>query len=507
MPEATNSGRMIQGFEVPRRPWWKRHWKPLAAAALALVLVAVGLRYWDEFTCGGPGNGVRLIGGQCVGITDDAHVFHDDFADIQGKIAAENDRVSEGVESGESEAVKIAYLGTFSFGEVSPMDPGRMLRALEGAYTAQKVANGSPTFGDPTPEIQLELANIGGQQTQWEPVVDQLLPMTEDDIPLVAVTGMGVSVDSTRDIAERLSSENIPMVSSAVTADGLEHGEIPGLLRAAPSNTEYVKALREYMEGLDEDTSATLVYDENDPDLFVTTLRQAYEEHLADYTEGSAQEYRGTTVGESSAPGLYTAITMNLCTSASDTVFFAGRAPDLDDFLYALSIRSCDHIPMRVVFAVTGLSVLQDDEVMGYLEDGDISLVYASATDPRWEDATPGEDGPPGYGKFVEAYREYVGDDTGAFEDGYALVNHDAVGVAAQAVRISNLREGDELPTAPEVFSQLMLLNSAHAVSGGGGTLSYTDQLAGEAAGRYVPIVELPLDGEQPLEDPYVTGD
>ncbi|WP_239647090.1 ABC transporter substrate-binding protein [Nocardiopsis salina] len=507
MPEATNSGRMIQGFEVPRRPWWRRHWKSLAAAALALVLVGVGLRYWDEFPCGGPGNGVRLIGGQCVGITDDAHVFHDDFEEIQSKIAEENDRISEAVEADDSEAVKIAHLGTFSFGEVGPMDPGRMLRALEGAHAAQMAANHSPRFGDRTPEIQLELANVGSQQAQWEPVVDQLVPMAEDDTPLVAVTGMGVSIDSTRDIAERLSGENIPMVSSAVTADGLEHGEIPGLLRAAPSNTEYVRALREYMDGLDEDTSAALVYDENDPDLFVTTLRRAYEEHLADFTEGSAQEYRGTTVGESSTPGLYTAITMNLCTAATDTVFFAGRAPDLDDFLYALSIRSCDHIPMRVVFAVTGLSVVQDDEVMGYLEDGDISLVYASATDPRWENATPGEGAPEHYGDFLDAYREHVGDDAGAFDNGYALVNHDAVGVAARAVRLSNLREGEELPTAEEVSSQLMLLNSAQEVEAGGGTLSYEDHMEGEAAGRYVPVVELPLEGGQPLEDPYVTGD
>ncbi|MBE2998267.1 hypothetical protein IDM40_06045 [Nocardiopsis sp. HNM0947] len=479
----------------------------MAAAALALVLVAVGLRYWDEFTCGGPGNGVHLIGGQCVGITDDAHVFHEGFEEIQGKIAAENDRVAEAVESGENQAVKIAYLGTFSFGEVGPMDPVRMLRAIEGAYTAQMTANQSPRFGDRTPEIQLELANVGSQQAQWEPVVDQLVPMTEDDIPLVAVTGMGVSIDSTRDIAERLSSENIPMVSSAVTADGLDDGDIPGLLRAAPSNTEYVRALREYMDGLDEEPAGTLVYDRNEPDLFVSTLRSAYEENLADFTEGSAQEYGGTTVGESSSSGVYTPISMNLCWNATDTVFFAGRAPDLDDFLYTLSIRDCDHIPLKIVFAVTGLSVIQDDDVMGYLEDGNMSLIYASATDPRWENATPGDDAPEHYGDFVNSYREYVGDDTGAFDNGYALVNHDAVGVAARAVRISYEGDEEQPPTASEVFSQLMLLNSAHEVRGGGGMLSYTDETEGEAAGRYVPVVELPLEGDQPLEDPYITGD
>ena len=505
MPEDTKKDRRITGFGWGARgPWWKRHWRSLTAGALALVLLAAGLRYWDEFLCGAPGNGVRFVEGQCVGITDAGHVFHDDFADIQQSIAEENARVAD---EGGGQAVKIVHLGTFTFGAVSPMDPGRILRNIEGAHTAQMVANRSPRFGDPTPQIQLELANVGGQQHQWEPVVDDLVEMTEDDVPLVAVTGMGVSIDSTRDIAQRLSGENIPMVSSAVTADGLEHGEIPGLVRAAPSNTEYVLALRSYLEGLDEEPDATLVYDKNDPDLFVTSLREAYEEHLTDFTDGHAQEYEGTTVGEPGSSGLYTTMALNVCWARSDTLLFAGRAPDLKDFLSSLAIRQCNDQHLRVAFAVTGLSVLQDEEVMGALEEGNMSLLYASATDPRWDGALPGVNAPEHYGGFANAYREYVGEEEGALENGYALVNHDAVAVATSAVRISNQSGSEELPTATQVFSHLMLLNSAHEVSAGGGTLSYSDRMAGESAGRFVPIVEVPLDGDDPLEDPYRTGD
>lgn len=505
VPEDTKKDRQIPGFgRGSRRPWWKRHWKPLTAGVLVLVLVVTGLRYWDEFLCGMPGNGVRFVDGQCVGITDDGHIFHDDFADIQQSIAEENARVAD---EGEGRTVKIAHLGTFTFGEVSPMDPGRMLRAIEGAHTAQMVANHSPRFGDTTPQIQVELANVGGQQHQWRTVVDELVEMTEDDVPLVAVTGMGVSIESTRDIAESLSAENIPMVSSAVTADGLEHGEIPGLVRAAPSNTEYVLALRSYLEGLDEEPDATLVYDKNDPDLFVSSLREAYEEHLTDFTDGHAQEYEGTTVGDPNSSGLYTTMALNVCWAGSDTLFFAGRAPDLKDFLSSLAIRQCNDQHLRVIFAVTGLSVLQDEEVMGFLEDGNMSLVYASATDPRWDGGSPGVDAPEHYGGFANAYREYVGEEEGALDNGYALVNHDAVAVAVSAVRISNQSESDELPTATQVFSHLMLLNSAHEVHAGGGTLSYSDRMTGESAGRFVPIVEVPLQGDDPLGSPYRTGD
>lgn len=488
-----------------RMRWRRRLWLGLAVF-LALVLVVGVLHLWEELTCGGYDSGVRSVDGQCVGITDAGHIFHDSYSDVQNLIAAENDRVEE--EAG-GEAVTIAFLGTFTFGEVSPMDPGRMLRSLEGAYTAQMRANHTHHFSDPKPQIRLVLANIGGQQEQWETVVDDLLPMAEDpEAPLVAVTGMGVSIESTQQIAERLSTANMPMVSSALTADGLEHREIPGLLRAAPSNTQYVRALRAYMDGLEEKPRATLVYDLNEPDLFVTTLRQAYEDQLSGFTVGHPQEYVGTTVEEFPRAGLFNSVTLNVCASNNDTVLFAGRSPDLNEFLASLAQRGCKERHLRILFAVTGLSVLDDEESMDHLRQGNMSLVYASGIDPRWRTSVGEDNVPEHYVAFASAFHSHVGGgDESALNNGYALVNHDAVAVATEAVRVSNEGALEELPTAEEVYAQLMLLNSAHAVPAGGGVLSYSDNLAGEAVGRLVPIVELPMEEDTPLPDPYVIRD
>ncbi|GAA1439489.1 hypothetical protein [Nocardiopsis tropica] len=503
---------------VPRSPlleWWRR-WRRLAVPALVLLLLVPAALYWNVFTCGGPASGVRSVGGQCVGVTDGGYVYHGDYTGIQASIAEENARVAA---EGDGHVVRVALLGTLTFGDVSPMDPVRMRRSLEGAYTAQMRANHTRVFSDNKPGIQLLLANMGSRQEQWEPVVDDLVEMAEDETnPLVAVIGMGVSIDSTRDVAARLNEHDISMVSSAVTADGLEHDETEGLMRAAPSNTEYVRALRRYLdgrEGTEEPPSATLVYDATEPDLFVTTLRDAYEDQLDDHISGHPQEYVGTTVGDTPQAGLFETVTQNVCASENDTVLFAGRAPDLDAFLESLAYRSCLDRPLRVLFVATGLTILNDREAMARLEEGNTTLVYASAIDPRWGTGDPSADVPPDYASFVNAFHEYGADpeavpdvgDTTAFNNGYALVNHDAFAVAATAIRMTNrmdLQGGP--PTASMVGSQLMLLNNAYRVPAGGGVLNYSDEYGGEAAGRYVPVVEVPLEGDLPLPAPYVIG-
>lgn len=505
---------------------WKRVLLLGFAAVLALVLVATTVAFWDRFGCGGPDSGVREVDGQCVGVTDGSFPFDDKFRDVQDRIKEENDRVADLGESG-TPVVRVAFLGILTFDPVSPMDSERMLRSLEGAYTAVRRANDTQNFGDRTPQIQLVLANVGSQQEQWAPVVDELVAMSEDELrPLVAVTGLGVSVTSTRDIAERLNAHGIPMVSSAVTADGMSHGPaglddggddenpaLAGVIRVVPSNNEYVRALGAYLDTVPEPVRALIVYDNDtdDRDLFVDTLREAYEEHLADYLDADKQPFPGTTIGAAPRSGMFDRIAGNVCNTEVNTVLYAGRAPDLDAFLDALDSNTCRiDEPLRVLFVATGLSVVNDEKTMRIVADNDITLVYASGIDTRWETADPGSAAVPrGYARFRDAYLSYVPEATvEGLTNGYALVNHDAVAVAATAVRMTN-EAGQEAgtPTPGEVRDRLMLLNSAHTVEGGGGTLSYNSDGRGEANGRYVPIVELPLaESGEPMPDPYVIG-
>ncbi|GAA1465037.1 hypothetical protein NE857_01700 [Nocardiopsis exhalans] len=508
---------------------WKRVLLLGFAGVLTVVLVTTTVAFWDQFTCGGPGSGVREVDGECVGVTDGSFSFGPEFEDIQKRIKAENDRVADLADE-ENPVVRVAFLGILTFDEVSPMDPERMLRSLEGAYTAVRRANDTQNFGDQSPQIQLVLANVGSRQEQWKPVVEQLVAMSDDrDRPLVAVTGMGVSVTSTRDIAERLNEESIPMISSAVTADGLAHGPggindggdeenpaLPGVIRVVPSNNEYVRALGDYLDAEPDPVRALIVYDNDtdERDLFVDTLREAYEEHLSDYLDADdyEQPFEGTTLGDTPSKAKFNIIARNVCNTGVNTVLYAGRAPDLDVFLDSLDSIPCRlDEPLRVLFVATGLSAANNDKTMGIAEANDINLVYASGFDTRWETAPPGSEAvPEGYEKFRNAYLHYLPDaEVEGLVNGYALANHDAVAVAASAVRMTNDEEGVEGPLTPRaVRSMLMLLNSEYPVEAGGGTLSYRSTgSSGEAIGRYVPIVELPLgDSREPLPDPYVIG-
>lgn len=493
------------------------------AAGLVLAVVATMLLLGDRFTCGGPGSGVREFEGRCIGVTEGGYVFHEDFTEVQARIKAENERIDQ--EAIGLPVVRVAFLGTLSLDGAGPMDSARMNGSLEGAYTAQMRANHTGAFGDRSPRIQLVLANMGDRQQGWRRTVDDLIAMSQDEErPLVAVTGLGVSIDSTREVAEALHAHEIPMVSSAVTADGLAHGPegindagdeeepaLPGVIRVAPSNNEYVKALKSHLGGLAEPVRAIIVHDQSEPDLFVSTLKQAYDEHLHMYTEGrSVQTYTGTTVIDPPPPGLFSDVVDNVCATDADTVFFAGRAPDLDALLERLSFSSCER-PMRILFVATGMSMLAQEKEMDLIEEQDVTLVYASGIDPRWNMApADSTDVPEGYWAFHEAYKKYLdvsGNEVEGLHNGYALVNHDAVAVAASAIRMTNA-QGSELqtPTAGAVQARLMLLNTAKSqVKVGGGTLSYSPESAGEAIGRYVPIVELPLrESIGPEANPHV---
>ncbi|MBB6171535.1 ABC-type branched-subunit amino acid transport system substrate-binding protein [Nocardiopsis mwathae] len=483
-------------------PPQRRTWLRRAAIAMALVVLAgIGVWSYPAWMCGGPRSGIALVDGECVGVTDGAFVFDQRFDAIQERIKAENDRVAE---QGRPH-VRVALLTTLTPTDVSPLDASRVRSALEGAYVAQMRANHGVEFGDRLPLVQLYLANEGSRQEQWEPVARRLAEMTADDeAPLVAVIGMGVSITATADAAHYFSAKDIPMVSAVVTADGLDHDAIPGLLRASPSNTDYVTALRAYIEEREELESGILVYDSNEPDLFVSTLRTAYERELPELLRFPPQPFRGSTMGDDVRAGLFDAVTRNICTAGPDVVVYAGRTHDLHGLVDALSVRVCRDEPLTLVFSVTGLSVLEDEEALAQLEDGNITIAYASATDPGWSrdlDAAPEH-----FPAFLAAYEDFSGRSGDALADGYAVMHHDAMATAVGAIRIAQPAEGQELLPS-HVLDALLLLQTEHSVPGASGTLSFSQTRGGNPGGKVIPVIE--VAGPQSIRaaegEPYIT--
>ncbi|WP_226962021.1 MULTISPECIES: type 1 periplasmic-binding domain-containing protein [Streptomyces] len=490
-------------WEPPRRRGlWVLSGLLVAVVAVAALLL---VRDWlAERDCGG--SELTDRGGECVGVSDGSPPFlppeagdalADRFREIQQLIQRENERVAD--EGGT--AVKVGLLSTLTADERGPHSPTRVLHALEGAYTAQMRANHGRQLGDPTPQIQLLLANAGSRHDKWEPAVDRLVGMTDDDIPLVAVAGLSMSSEHSRAAAERLAEHGIPLVAASASADRLNAETIPGLVRVTASNTDFVTALAAYVHARDELDEAVLVHDTRAPDLHVTTLTDAFRAELAtELGDNPDQPFQGTSIGESAAPALFRAAVQNVCATEADMVLFAGRAADLDAFVESLHSRPCRGRPISVLFAETGPVI--DESERERLADSHITVVQASAMDPAWSaDGGANSEAPAGFADFYAAFDEHVPfeeDVPAALRDGYAVANHDALAVAVQAIRLTHAQAPEEPLTPSRVTDALFLLHLDNAVPAASGTLEFTVDRAGDPGGKPVPIIETPPGDERP---------
>ncbi|MCC3761654.1 ABC transporter substrate-binding protein [Glycomyces sp. TRM65418] len=473
-------------------------------AVVAVAAVVFGPRLWADLRCGGLGSGVRELGGECVGVTDGSFVFQDQFTRIQEDIKAENDWAARQAAAEGLPLVRIALLTTLTTTEDSAMSADKIQSALEGAYVALHRANRTQELGDRLRYVQLVLANEGARQTHWEYTVGRLEDMVDDDVPLVAVMGQGVSSDNTVAAAERLSAAGIPMVTGVTTADGIDHDAIDGLIRTAPSNTDFAVALRRYLDARGDIASAVLVYDSTAQDRYTTTLRTAYEAELADYIAGSHQPFPGRSI-QSGGPEVFDPITRNICAAETEAVLFAGREPDLKVFLEALSVRACLDRPLTVLFGVTGTDMQREREIAEWVDAGRLEVFYAAGADPGW--ATGATPAPEWFAAFHEDYTTLVDRDPHSLADGYAMTYHDALATAILAVRITNPWEV-AAPLPVDVREHLLLLNSEQVVRGATGTLSFASNRGGNPGGKWVPVVPLPYPAnpaELPDLDTYVT--
>jgi ABC-type branched-subunit amino acid transport system substrate-binding protein len=492
--------------------WWRahrrrqRHLASFLAVVVAVATLGAGV-YWSlpQFQCGFGFSQVREVDDECVGVTDGSYVFHEQFTEVQENIRAENEWAADQAEAEDLPLVRIALLTTLTTTADSAMSADKIQSALEGAYVALHRANRTRELGDPQPYVQLYLANEGARQTHWELAVGQLEDMLDDEVPLVAVMGQGVSSDATVAAAERLSAKGIPMVTGVTTADGIDHDGIDGLLRAAPSNTDFAVALRRHLDARDDLDSAIMVYDSTAQDRYTTTLRTAYEAELGAYLTASDQPFPGRSI-ETGGPEVFDPITRNICTSGSDVVLFAGREPDLKVLIESLSIRGCrEEQRLTVMFGVTGTDLQHDDEVIQQISDGNLEVLYAAGADPGW--ATGATPAPEDFAAFQGHFTRLVSDDPAALSDGYAVTYHDALATAIGAVRITNPWEV-RAPRPEDVREHLLLLNSEQVVRGATGTLSFASNRGGNPGGKWVPVVPLPYPRDPaglPVGDTYVT--
>lgn len=321
-----------------------------------------------------------------------------------------------------------------------------------------------------------------------------------EEHPLVAVIGLGVSTEQTQQRAEVLSEHGIPVVSAYLTADVLDWEHIPGLIRMSPSNQYYVDALGDYVDSTDLE-SGVMVRDSNSEggeDLFTQTLAGNFERQMNNLTDFPTLQYTGTGVPtEEVAPHIFGPVRSNICAAVGNglqAVLFAGREIDLNPFIESLSNRPCPDNPLTIMTAGLDLGEVLDGQEQ-VLRDAKLTVVVASTVNAEgWKDDVNGT--PEYFDDFLGAFTRQ-GFDPGHLAGANAIMMHDALLGAAQAVRLA-APEGSS-PTAAGARAQLLSLHGLYAVRGASGTLNFSpDSPKGYPVGKPVPVLQYPRPSDSP---------
>ncbi|MGW7351860.1 ABC transporter substrate-binding protein [Streptomyces sp. NPDC054784] len=509
-----------------------RVWRPvdkLVVGALCLLLVAglavvaLSLASGDEDGCG---DGLRRTGPakECVGVSEGDHVFAPELEELIQGVREENERVRAGWEDPEDGKasipyVRVALMMPMTRDASSAMTMDLIKNALAGAYTAQLRAN-----EDSGLRYQLLLANDGKDLDLWEPVVEQLADLTDDESPLVAVMGFPSSAPETQAAAEELSRHKIPSLGPVLTSSDMSADY---LFKTSASNEHFALALERYLAEQPGSGKGFLVWDSRKQDNYAVNLREVFTEHFdADYgLRKRNASYLGETGEDAGIPQRFSSIAQKICLTEADTVFFAGRDRDLPALVSQLAGQaSCEHEkPIRIMKIGIGRDpVFTDPTTTELLRKARIVTVGSVDVDPRWWDDGKGE--PPGFAAFHSTYRtveKKLGLDPKALDDGYTIMYHDAFTAAVQATDESYTAANDgedgrgggngpekrelRMPTKDDVFNSLINMSvlgtddgtdCVNCIRGASGTFGFdaapeTDKWP---VCRPVPVVEYPAD-------------
>ncbi|MCR6484914.1 hypothetical protein M8542_18965 [Amycolatopsis sp. OK19-0408] len=470
----------------PPRPTWSK-WLVAGGAVLALAVVLVGVLVVVPSigeagrTCG---DGVEKRGdtGECTGVTDGSYVFSPGLADVEQRIHAENDRVAA---SGQP-VVTIAAFLPMTLTEHDILSDEWVRHQLEGAYIAQRRANTTGSWGS-LPLVRLLLANPGSRLAQWEPVVTDLVGRAAAE-RLVAVTGIGLSLDTARDAIRRLSEHRIPVVASHLAAD--EFSEIPGFMRVSPTSSTYGLAAASYVKPTAH--TATVVQDVNPGDLYPKTLATAFTRKFADETHrivGRTEEY------DSSLPGIentFLQMMPNICGNQPEVVYFAGRENHLTSFIAELAQRPCLDRHITVLTGDLALVGPPGPEMRRGLQ-ANVTVFAPGLAHPQAWASSPGAFNPTAVANFTEP--GCTDCFTAVFpkerlDDGIAILAHDAVLTVVWAIR-GIPRVAPEQVTAQDVLQAKNRLHGTLAVPGASGMISFDDR--GDPVNKAVPILRVRL--------------
>ncbi|WKX69071.1 branched-chain amino acid ABC transporter substrate-binding protein [Streptomyces sp. XD-27] len=474
-----------------RRLEWPLHIvRRVAITAVVLVLLAVAVPLtldWLEDARSRCADGVVKKGeaDECVGVTDGSYSFDDHLDGVIKKIKEENDRVADN--AGEEPYVSVAYMTSFTLTDDDSNSEESVRHELEGAYLAQYRHN----RGDlpSSPKIRLLIANTGTSAAQWEYTVGELAKRKGSGDRLVAVTGLGPSTDRTLASLKRLSTHGLAMVASSMTATNIR--DINGFVRVAPTNVDEARAASAYLKRQKVRT-AVVVQDVARHNLYAKTLGDAFTEAFPD-KDGGQQLVAERMTFDSSVRSAWENelrfIPGQLCQRKPEVVYFAGRGQHLTHFLDAIANRTCQEQKFTVITGddTTNLTAKQ----LAYAAQTGVRVLYTGLAHPDMWRKAPHNVSAPSAKHFQEGGTLDVWFPNDPRYDGGAIVAHDSVLTAAQAIRMAARWEGDV--TGEAVARMFHQMEGDQQVPGASGFIAFQNN--GNPRDKAVPILSLDSHG------------
>lgn len=511
----TSFTRPLSNREVVRR----RRGRWLAAfltAALACGLVlAVYVNGWRAVSYAHCGEGdwvnpadLRAAGvsedeagaAECIGVSASSHFGVDALRPVMARFDRQN---GEAVADGTRRTVTVGVLTPVPRQKFGAASEAQVRDLLEGAAQAQQDVNEEPKG----PAVQVVVANEGSAEQGWAPVVELLKRRTAAESPLVAVTGLGVSVKETLLGAHALSDADIPMVGAVLTANGLNargvvedfdggrevpSGPIDGFFLVSPNNRREAEALADQLESERGKSSYQLVKDLNRDDFYTVglanSLGAAFDDQVDEYPipfAGNAGEGEISFSLENAAD--------RACASGDDAVLYGGRSSQLLPFLKQLP--ACQR-PMTVITGSDAAN-LDPAEV-----PSQVRVVYAALADPDALRSPKFNPRAADFEQFGERFRAAPG--SGAnLANGWAIMEYDAMKAVATGIAWAVKGRKDLVPDPVSVRSGISSYSTPDYRIDGAGDMFYFDMDTGEPRGRAIHIVEIEDGKRTPLRHSY----
>lgn len=501
--------------ELPHR--WT-DWLRLALTVLLVVLAATAWYHrtslYRHATCnaGGPSAAAWAAGDHCVGLSEGPYAFElPEFTGVMQAIADQNKSAGDQCPG---TPITLGVLLTMTDEQAG----SRAVHELEGMAAGQRRANGAGCIHP----MRLVVGNLGDYDGSGHAlaVTNELA----DRGDIVAVAGVGLSHQTTADIADLLAQRKIPMVSDVVTAEGFDQtgsqldapdfgtcdrditypqgvgkGYFYRVAFRAAKQVEQIAAVLPVRPGF-------IAVPTGGSDPYTCTvlplIHRAYGPGVAEVKFDSVEP---TTVPHTAR---------RVCATGTDTtLIYIARGRDLGRLLYSFDqaytneqcaapsvtvVSTSDGNRMRTAEADPALEALRKQALTSAaLRDGRIRLLFTMVSgeasmqsdNPNWQD-------------FHEAFTA-AGFDPAHVDDGWAINAYDALTTITTAVRtlpandpvqrsevntvISGFTDADN--SAPGAGGPIVFDNSGNRVGPGPAVVRVCPPTSEADTITYVPVV------------------